>query len=111
MKIRLKDGTQYTAATVRKTVDHNAFFNNKLNNTVVILNVNENEGVSVEHLENTLTPENVAEVTFVREGGDIVEEYVRFARITQHIDERGNQITIVLSKDPYVATPPEGAME
>lgn len=51
MKIRLKDGTEFTAATVRKTVDHNAFFNNKLNNTVIILNVNENQGISVETLE------------------------------------------------------------
>lgn len=111
MKIRLKDGTEFTAATVRKTVDHNAFFNNKLNNTVIILNVNENQGISVETLEQILTPENVSEVTFVRDGGNIVEDYLRFARITQHIDEYGNQITVVLSKDKYMAEPPEGAME
>ena len=50
------------------------------------------------------------EVVFVREGGvNIVENYERFARITQNIDDYGNQIFIVLSKDKYVADPPEGA--
>lgn len=112
MKIRFKDGTEFKVATIKKSVDHNTFFNNKLNNTTVVLNINENDGtaVTVEHLEELLTPENVEEVVFVREGGvNIVENYERFARITQNIDDYGNQIFIVLSKDKYVADPPEGA--
>lgn len=112
MKIRFKDGTEFKVATVKKNVDHNTFFNNKLNNTTVVLNINENDGpmITVEYLEEFLTPEIVSEVTFVREGGeDFVESYERFARITQNIDDYGNQIFIVLSKDKYVADPPEGA--
>lgn len=108
MKIRLKDGTEYNVTSINKNIDHNSFFNNKLNNTNVILNVNENEGITVEALEKVLTPENVSEVTFVRESGDIVDTFVRFARITQHVDDYGNQITVLLSKDKYVADPAEG---
>ena len=54
MKIRLKDGTEYNVTSINKNIDHNSFFNNKLNNTNVILNVNENEGitaVSYTHLD------------------------------------------------------------
>lgn len=109
MKVRFKDGTEIKTASVKKNIDHSAFFNNMNNNTTITINTNENQ-FTVESLERVLTPENVSEVTFIRDGGEnIMESYERFARITQNIDDYGSQIFIVLSKDKYVANPPEGA--
>lgn len=105
MKIRFKDGTEFKVTSIKQNIDHNTFFNNKLNNTTVVLNVSENEGVTVESLKTLLTRENVSEVTFIREAGNITDSFVRFAKIVQNIDEYGNQIMLLLSKDEYVANP------
>lgn len=109
MIVKFKDGTEIKVATVKKNIDRTAFFNNQNNNTTITVNSGDTE-FSIETLENILTPENVSEVTFMRSGGeDIIESYERFARITQNIDDYGSQIFIVLSKDPYISEPPEGA--
>lgn len=106
MKIRFKNGIELKVASAKKEIDHNAYFNNRLNNTIVVINVSENPTVTVERLKELLTPEAVSEIIFLREGGeDIKDSFVRFAKITQSIDDYGNQIIIILSKDPYIADP------
>ena len=52
-----------------------------------------------------LIKERYRYVTFVREIGNISDNFVRFARISQNIDDFGDQIVIVLSKDEYKAIP------
>lgn len=105
MKIKLKDGTEFKVTSVKKTIDHSAYFNSKLNQTSIIMNVSENGSITMDQLKEILTPENVSEVTFVREIGNVSDNFVRFARISQNIDDFGDQIVIVLSKDEYRAIP------
>ena len=111
MKMRLKDGTEYKIVSAKKTLDHSAFFNVKLNETTIILNPADNGDITIDALKDILTPENVSEVTFVREAGNIVDHFVRFARISQNIDDFGGQIVVMLSKDEYKAAPEEYGVE
>lgn len=105
MRIKFKDGREFKITSVKKTLDHSAYFNSKLNQTSIIMNVNENEGITMDQLKEILTPENVSEVTFIRDIGNVTDTFVRFARISQNIDDFGDQIVIVLSKDEYRAIP------
>lgn len=109
MKIVLKDNTEYSVVRVSK--NSIADVNNSeyrelasklgvscINTTNILLDVSKNTMANLFTIEKDFSENNISEVTFVTQNGEIKETYDTVGRIYQNVSDFVNETIIVLLK-------------